>query len=97
MNRALTSDRKYEDFKVPLRKAYYKMLQVALVAAGEDADKYSVLAPVCHPSDRQETECRKAEFVEYYLLALANNIDLATIPNVMECELINSDDTAVNA
>jgi hypothetical protein len=96
MNKALTSDRKYEDFLIPLRKAQYKMLQVALEAIGESADKYSVLAPVCHPSDRQETECRKAEFVEYYLLALANNIDLATIPDISECSLLNADNTATN-
>lgn len=89
MNKALTSDRKFEDFLVPLRKAYYAMLQVALVSAGYSADKYSVLSPSCGLTDRQETECRKYEFVEYYLMALANKIDLSTIPDVMECDLIN--------
>lgn len=84
----------YADFQKPLRKALYNMLKAALVAAGHSEDKYSVLAPDCF-SDRKEVECRKSKFVEYYLHALANNINLATIPDVMECELINSDDTAV--
>ena len=96
MNRAITSDRKYQDHLFPLRKAQYALLVVALVAAGYEATRYSSLEPICFPDDRKETECRKAEWVEYYLQALALSADLDTLPDINVCDLVSADDTALS-
>ena len=45
MNKALTTDKVFLEHKIPLRKAQYALLSVALVAAGYAADRYAVLEP----------------------------------------------------
>lgn len=90
MNRALTSDREYTDNCLPLQRAKYKLLQLALVAAGYEATRYAVLEPACL-TDRLETEYRKAKWVDFYLTALALKADLETIPNISECDLLSAD------
>lgn len=91
MNKSLTSDRAYEDHCYPINKINYAMLTVALVAAGYLANRYSVLEPECG-SNLRVLEERKAEWVEVYLNALANGIDLTTVPDVNECALTSADD-----
>lgn len=95
MNRAITSDRKYQDHLFPLRKANYALLVAALVAAGYESTRYSSLEPICFPDDRKETECRKAEWVEYYLQALALKADLGTLPDINVCDLVSADATEI--
>lgn len=89
MNKALTSDREWQDCKLPLLRANYALLAVALVAAGYEANRYAILEPYCQ-SERRKLECRKGEWVEYYLTALALKADLDTLPDISECELIAS-------
>lgn len=86
MNRAITSHREYEDHTWPLRQAHYALLKLQLVNAGEDADMMSILEPVCFPTDRKEMECRKAEWVEFFNLALAAGVEVSTLPNLSLCD-----------
>ena len=89
MNRAITSDFKWADFKQPLLKLNYQLLQLALVENGYSADRYSSLAPYCSVGLNAETECRKGSIVQYYINALALGIDLETIPNIQTCDTFN--------
>ena len=91
MNRLLTSDREFQDVKYPILKANYKLLQIVLVKAGKSADRYSVLEPECFPTRNPELECRKGEWVEFYLTAYGTNVDVDTLPDIQSCELISSE------
>ncbi len=94
MNKALTSDRKIMDHCRPIALAQYKLLTLALVAAGYDADRFKCLEPSCDYS-RPELEERKEEWVELYVDALGMGVDLSTFPDVTSCNLISSDSTAL--
>lgn len=94
MNRALTSDREYFDNCLPLHKANYKLLQLALVAAGYSEDRYSVLKPACQ-TDRLVLEERKHEWVKFYINALSLSVDLDTIPDLQACNLLSSDNAVI--
>lgn len=94
--RALTSHLEYEDHKIPLRKAQYKLLQVLLVGAGESADKYSFLAPACGNTDRQVVECRKEEWVEFLIAAINGGVDLDTLPDMNSCDVLDFTDMALS-
>lgn len=94
MNRALTSDQQWTDHELVLNKANYALLEAALVAAGYEAKRYSVLEPYCQ-TDRIVLEKRKSCWVDYYLHAISLNVDLDTIPNISNCDLISSESTAV--
>ena len=90
MNQSLTSDRKAMDHCRPIALAQYKLLTIALVAAGYASDRYAVLNPACDYS-RPELEERKEEWVELYLSALGLGVDLDTFPNVNDCILTSAD------
>ncbi len=96
MNQSLTSDRKAMDHCRPIAIAQYKLLTLALVAAGYEADRYAVLEPACD-YNRPELEERKEEWVELYLNALGIGVDLATFPNVNDCTMTPITDTELTA
>lgn len=96
MNRAFTTDRPYLEHTTPLRKAQYALLVVALVAAGYEADRYAVLEPKPCEGQREEMECRKAEWVGVYLNALALHVDLADMPDVNECAVKHLESDALS-
>lgn len=89
MNRAISSDFKWADYKEPLHKLNYQLLQQGLIDAGYSADRYASLEPYCSTGLRAETECRKAGIVQYYINALALDVDLDTIPNIQTCDIFN--------
>lgn len=91
LGRPITSDHKYRDHIYPLQVARYQVLVTVLEDRGYDPTLYSALAPVCNPL-YLETECRKADWVEFYLEVLALGIDLATVPDVTTCEYVNTSD-----
>jgi hypothetical protein len=74
------TDRWYSEFKLPLNKQRYAILVQALVDKGYDADRFKVLDPACGGTTNETvTEKRKAELVEFYLIALSLNVDLDTV------------------
>lgn len=91
MNKMLSSERKFQDFKTPLRKVRYQILQTKLVELSLSADKFSVLKPHCGLTDKQETECRKAEVVDLYIDAINAGIALSSIPDIMSCDNFATD------
>lgn len=94
MNNALTTNLSWEGSELLLARANYKLLQIALVAAGYSADRYAVLEPECR-TNLVVVERRKDEWTEFYLNALALNADLTTLPNIQECDLISADDSII--
>jgi hypothetical protein len=97
MNRSLTSDREWQDVKYPILKANYKLLQIVLVNAGKSADRYASLEPECFPTRNPQLECRKGEWVEFYLGAYGTNVDVDTLPDIESCELISSENMVAAA
>lgn len=89
MNPALTSQFSYEDHELAFRKANYKILQLALTAAGYDAERLTILSPACQ-TNLLVLEKRKAEWVQVYLNALAAKVDLNTFADITVCEPIFS-------
>lgn len=96
MNPALTSNYSYEDHELAFRKANYKILQIALVAAGYSADRYLVLSPACQ-TNLLVLEKRKAEWVQVYLNALFAKINLATFADITVCDKMMSDGAALKS
>ncbi len=94
MNKALTSDRKIMDHCRPIALANYKLLTLALIAAGYDSDRFVNLQPSCDYS-RPELEERKEEWVELYLNALGLGVDLDTMPDINDCALTLAEDIEV--
>lgn len=91
MNAALTSHLQYESHDLLVRRANYKILQIALVAAGYEENRFAVLEPACQ-TNLVVVEKRKAEWVQVYLNALAAKVDLETFPDINDCELGAFDD-----
>lgn len=91
MNRALTSNRPWDDNFLPMNRQNYKILQLLLVEKGYDADRYSVLEPLC-ATDRIKIEKRKALWVQVYINALLANIDLDTIFDIRSCNFYENID-----
>lgn len=85
MNPALTSQFSYELHDLALRKANYRILQLALAVGGYDADKLIVLSPACQ-TNLLVLEKRKAEWVEVYLNAISHGIDLNTFADITVCD-----------
>jgi hypothetical protein len=90
MNAALTSQYQYEANDLQVRRANYAILQLALVEAGYEADRFSVLNPACQ-TNLLVMEKRKAQWTQVYLNALAAGVDLETFPDIRECELGTTD------
>jgi hypothetical protein len=85
MNNVLTTNKSYDESERILLKAKYALLQFALVLRGHDADYYSCLSPECY-TNLVNVERRKCGWIDYYLHALALDVDPATIPNVCNCD-----------
>lgn len=94
MNKAITSIYKNQDHLYPLRKARYKLLQSLLVAASEDEDKYGVLSPACI-DDKTETECRKADWVKFYIDALNAGATVSTLPDITSCSNLDTENIEI--
>lgn len=90
MSRPLTSINEWSDHKLPILRINYAMLKVALVENGYDENRFSVLEPVCNAQNRLETECRKGDWVQVYINALALGIELESIPDINSCEYITA-------
>jgi hypothetical protein len=84
MNQAITGDREFRDFKYPLYSARYRLLGAALVAGGFAEDRYACLKPLCN-DHKKVIEHRKAEFVQFYIEALALGVNLDTVPDICQC------------
>lgn len=74
-------------FSFPLYQARYNLLRAALTERGLDPDRYSMLAPDCTATWNHVFECRKAEFVEFLLEALALGADPDTLPDPASCDV----------
>lgn len=85
MNKALTSKYTVEDHFYPLNLAWYKVLQLALVDDGYDADRYAILEPLCN-SDLKVLEARKNNWVVFYVAALNAGVDMDTVPDMGSCD-----------
>lgn len=70
---ALQSPYPYAEHTLPLRKRRYELLQALIVQFGLLATRYSNLEPECAGSPNIETECRKAEWVEYLISVYSNS------------------------
>lgn len=88
LGRPITSNYKWADHMRPLQVARYRALLVAAAAAGYDEDRFRMLEPLC-TTDYLETECRKAEWVQFYIEMIALGIDLDTVPDVLNCDYVN--------
>jgi len=86
MNKSLTTQKKYLEFTTPFRAAQYALLSLALVGQGYEADRFAVLEPKPCDGQLEERECRKAKWVQYYLNALMLRVDLASLPDMNECD-----------
>lgn len=74
------TDRWYSEFKLPINKQKYALLQKALVNKGYEANRYAILDPSCGSTSSEcVLEKRKAELVEFYLLCLSLGADLDTV------------------
>lgn len=71
----------------PFRQAYYKLLQELLIARGQSADLYAILAPQCYPYQTPERECRKSAWVKFYVDALQSYATVSTLPDINDCDL----------
>lgn len=96
MNRSLTSDRAHQDMWYPLSKANYAVLQIMLAATTLGVDRYPSLEPLCFPNASPELEKRKSKWVQFYINALNAGMDVDTLPDVEECEIVGIDDIAVS-
>lgn len=95
MNSALTSHLQYESHDLLVRRANYKILQLALVQAGYEENRFAVLEPACQ-TNLVVLEKRKAHWVQVYLNALAAGVNLETFPDINDCELSGFDDAAMS-
>jgi len=90
MNRILTTSYSSENY-IPLRKAYYAVLERLLDAVGGESDHFIGLKPLeCNVGLNEESEERKAEWVEFYVAALTAGMSLATLPDVTSCDPIDT-------
>lgn len=85
MNRVLTTQYESENY-FSLWQAYYALLQLLLVDASESADKYSVLAPDCKPTQYKVQEKRKCMWVKFYVDAYTAGVDPTTLPDITSCD-----------
>jgi len=94
MNSALTSHLQYADNDLLVHRANYKILQLALVQAGYEENRFAVLEPACQ-TNLVVMEDRKAEWVEVYLNALGTGVNLDTFPDINDCELGSFNDAVL--
>lgn len=70
--------------------AYYKLLQLLLVKAGESENKYSFLEPQLCGTDRRfkVQEKRKAGWVRFLVDAYTAGVDPETLPDLKGCDTL---------